>query len=330
MKKLVSMLLLCSIAVIALILKEQKKEQVVLKFAYGSNSPVVKDAMSKMGQLLEEKTNGEVTIEYYPDSQLGGERELIELVQSGAIDFTKVAGAALESFSKVYSVFGLPYLFDDENHFHKVMQDSEIMDPIYTSTENVGFRGLTYYDSGQRSFYMKNKQIKSPEDLKGMKIRVMQSETAIKMIHLMGGSPTPMPNGETYTALQQGIIDGAESNEFAITEARHGEVAKYYSYDEHTRVPDIVIFGNRVLEKLNDSQIEALYEAANESTQYQKEKWGESIAETRAKSIEEFGMIYSDVTSKSEFKKLVQPLHEEFKQNEEVSKIYDKIMNVKL
>ncbi|MGL5188637.1 MAG: TRAP transporter substrate-binding protein [Cetobacterium sp.] len=329
MKKLLSLLLLCTIIVTTLILKEQKKEQVVLKFAYGSNSPVVKDAMAKMGRLLEEKTNGEVIVEYYPDSQLGGERELIELVQSGAIDFTKVAGAALESFSKVYSIFGLPYLFDNEDHFHKVMQSEDIMKPIYTSTEEVGFRGLTYYDSGQRSFYMKNKQIKSPEDLKGMKIRVMQSETAIRMIQLMGGSPTPMPNGETYTALQQGIIDGAESNEFAITEARHGEVARYYSYDEHTRVPDIVIFGNKVLEKLNESQIEALYEAAYESTQYQKEKWGESVAQAREQSIKDFGMVYSDVTSKDAFKKLVQPLHEEFKINESISEIYNSIVNMK-
>ncbi|MGL4654191.1 TRAP transporter substrate-binding protein [Cetobacterium sp.] len=329
MKKLLSLLLLCTVVVTTLILKEQKKEQIVLKFAYGSNSPVVKDAMAKMGKLLEEKTNGEVVVEYYPDSQLGGERELIELVQSGAIDFTKVAGAALESFSKVYSIFGLPYLFDNETHFHKVMQSEDIMRPIYTSTEEVGFRGLTYYDSGQRSFYMKNKQIKSPEDLKGMKIRVMQSETAIRMIQLMGGSPTPMPNGETYTALQQGIIDGAESNEFAITEARHGEVARYYSYDEHTRVPDIVIFGNKVLEKLNDSQIEALYEAAYESTEFQKEKWGESVAQAREQSIKDFGMIYSDVTSKDAFKKLVQPLHEEFKINESISEIYNSIVNMK-
>ncbi|MGL5625665.1 TRAP transporter substrate-binding protein DctP, partial [Cetobacterium sp.] len=236
---------------------------------------------------------------------------------------------ALESFSKVYSIFGLPYLFDNEDHFHKVMQSEDIMKPIYTSTEEVGFRGLTYYDSGQRSFYMKNKQIKSPEDLKGMKIRVMQSETAIRMIQLMGGSPTPMPNGETYTALQQGIIDGAESNEFAITEARHGEVARYYSYDEHTRVPDIVILGNKVLEKLNESQIQALYEAAYESTQFQKEKWGESVAEAREQSIKDFGMVYSDVTSKDEFKKLVQPLHEEFKTNESISEIYNSIVNMK-
>ncbi len=329
MKKLLLLLLVCTIAVTTLILKEQKKEQIVLKFAYGSNSPVVRDSMAKIGELLKEKTEGEVIIEYYPDGQLGGERELIELVQSGAIDFTKVAGAALESFSKVYSVFGLPYLFDNENHFHNVMQNEEIMDPIYNSTKELGFRGLTYYDSGQRSFYMKNKQINSPEDLRGMKIRVMQSETAIRMIQLMGGSPTPMPNGETYTALQQGIIDGAESNEFAITEARHGEVAKYYSYDEHTRVPDIVIFGNRVLDKLNEKQIKALYEAAYESTQYQKEKWGESVAKAKEQSIKDFGMIYSDVASKEEFKSLVQPLHEEFKINDGISAIYNKIINMK-
>lgn len=125
-------------------------EIVTLRFAYASNSQPVIDAMNEFGRLVKEKTDGSVQIQYFPDGQLGGERELIELTQSGAVDFTKVSASALESFSKDYSIFSVPYLFNDEEHFFKVMDNEEIMEPIYQSTKNLGFTGLTYYDSGQR------------------------------------------------------------------------------------------------------------------------------------------------------------------------------------
>ena len=167
-------------------------DAIVLRYAYASNSQPVIDSMKEFGRLIEEKTDGEVVVEYFPDGQLGSETELIELTQTGGIDFTKVSGSALESFSKDYSIFGVPYIFDSEEHFYSVMEDPEIMDDIYNSTAELGFIGLTYYDSGQRSFYMTDGPINTPEDLKGKKIRVMQSETAIKMVELLGGSAVPM------------------------------------------------------------------------------------------------------------------------------------------
>ena len=162
-------------------------DTVVLRYAYASNSQPVIDSMKKFGELVEEKTDGKVQIEYFPDGQLGGETELIELTQTGAIDFAKVSGSALESFSKDYSVFAIPYIFDNEKHFFKVMDNQALMQPVYDSTKKLGFVGLTYYDSGQRSFYMSKGPVTSPDDLKGKKIRVMQSETAIKMVELLGG-----------------------------------------------------------------------------------------------------------------------------------------------
>lgn len=222
--------------------------------------------MNEFGRLVKEKTDGSVQIQYFPDGQLGGERELIELTQSGAVDFTKVSASALESFSKDYSIFSVPYLFNDEEHFFKVMDNEEIMEPIYQSTKNLGFTGLTYYDSGQLSFYMVDGPIHTPEDLKGKKIRVMQSETAIKMVELLGGSPVPMGSDEVYTSLQSNLINGSENNEFVLYTAGHGGVAKYYSYDEHTRVPDIIIMNDAIKEQLTDEQEKAIEEAAKEST----------------------------------------------------------------
>lgn len=297
---------------------------VKLRYAYASNSQPVIDSMKEFGRLVKEKTNGQVEIEYYPDAQLGGETELIELAQTGAIDFTKVSASALESFSKDYSIFGIPYLFDNEDHFFKVMGNKQIMDEIYQSTKDLGFVGLTYYDSGQRSFYMTDGPIKTPDDLKGKKIRVMQSETAIKMVELLGGSAVPMGSNEVYTSLQSNLINGSENNEFVLYTAGHGGVAKYYSYDEHTRVPDIVIMNDGVKERLTKAQYEAVTDAAKESTAFEKVVFKKAIDEEKKIATKEYGVQYNDVDSEP-FQELVQPLHDEFKNNKDYSKLYQEI-----
>ncbi|MGI8383458.1 TRAP transporter substrate-binding protein [Robertmurraya sp. P23] len=307
--------------------KTQAEEKILLRFAYASNSQPVIDSMKEFGRLVSEKTNGKIEVQYYPDAQLGGERELIELTQTGAVDITKVSGSALESFSKKYSIFGIPYLFDSEEHFYKVMENEKIMNPIYQSTEDLGFVGLTYYDSGQRSFYMKDSPIETPADLKGKKIRVMQSETAIKMVELLGGSATPMGSNEVYTSLQQGIIDGAENNEFVLVTAGHGDVTKYYSYDEHTRVPDMVVMNTERLKGLTKDQRNAIYEAAKESTEFEKSVWKEAVEKEKQTAIEKHGVVFNEVDNKP-FQEAVQPLHEQFKNSKEFSKTYNAIRSL--
>ncbi|MFC4402486.1 TRAP transporter substrate-binding protein [Gracilibacillus xinjiangensis] len=304
----------------------QASEQVVLRFAYASNAQPVKDAMAKFGELVEEKTNGEVSVDYFPDGQIGGERELIELTQTGAIDITKVSGSALESFSEQYSVFGIPYLFDDLDHFTRVMENENIMEPVYQSTKGLGFVGLTYYNSGQRSFYMMDGPVETPEDIQGKKIRVMQSETAIQMIELMGGTAVPLGSGEVYTSLQQGIIDGAENNEFVLVTAGHGEVAKYYSYDEHTRVPDIVIINEKSLTELTESQQQAVHEAAKESTEYEKQVFQAAVEAEKEEASEEYNVQFNQV-EKAPFLEAVQPIHEQIKKDPDLGEFYQAIRN---
>lgn len=299
-------------------------DAIVLRYAYASNSQPVIDSMKEFGRLIEEKTDGEVVVEYFPDGQLGSETELIELTQTGGIDFTKVSGSALESFSKDYSIFGVPYIFDSEEHFYSVMEDPEIMDDIYNSTAELGFIGLTYYDSGQRSFYMTDGPINTPEDLKGKKIRVMQSETAIKMVELLGGSAVPMSSSEVYTSLQSNLIDGAENNEFVLYTAGHGGVAKYYSYDAHTRVPDVVIMNDAVKERLNDEQYEAVLEAAEESTEYEKSVFKEAVEKEKETAVAEYGIVFNEVDI-APFQAAVEPLHDQFKNNATYSELYDMI-----
>lgn len=330
-KQLLSGLLLSAMGLVVLsgcgTTEASSEEQIVLRYAYASNSQPVIDSMVEFGRLVEEKTDGQVTVEYFPDGQLGSETELIELTQTGGIDFTKVSGSALEGFSKDYSIFSVPYLFDSEEHFFEVMENKAITDEIYNSTEELGFVGITYYDSGQRSFYMTDGPVNSLADLKGKKIRVMQSETAIKMVELLGASPVPMGSSEVYTSLQSNLINGAENNEFVLYTAGHGGVAKYYSYDEHTRVPDIVIMNSEVKERLTDEQYEAVLAAAKESTEFEKAVFKDAVEEEKAIATKEYGVVYNNVDT-TEFLAAVQPLHEQFKNDKNYSELYQEIRSL--
>lgn len=299
----------------------------VLKLAYAENSQPVKEALQYIGKAVSEKTKGEVTIQYFPDSQLGGERELVEMAQVGAIELTKVSSGLLESFSPYYGVFSLPYLFENQEAFYKVMDNPDIMTPVYQSTAGQGFTGVGWYDSGARSFYMSKGPIKTVDDLKGKKIRVMQSETSINSMKLLGASPIAMSQAEVYTSLQQGIIDGAENNEFALTIARHGEVAKHYSYDMHTRIPDIIVMSNLTTSKLTPEQMSALNEAIQESIEVEKSAWQKEMKKTRELAQSQFGVEFYDIDT-SPFKAAVQPIYDQLQNKPELYQLFQQISQV--
>ncbi|PCF93812.1 TRAP transporter substrate-binding protein [Vreelandella nigrificans] len=303
------------------------QENINLRLAYAQNSQPVKDALALFGELVEEKSNGSISVSYFPDSQLGGESELVELLQAGAIDMTKVSGGLMGSFSSLYDVFSMPYLFDDQTHFYQVMNDEEIMGNIYRSTEGQGFVGIGWYDSGQRNFYTTGQPIETVEDLAGKRVRVMQSQTAIDTMRLLGASPVVMAQEEVYTALQQGVLDGAENNEFALTTARHGEVVDYYSLDGHTRIPDIILISNRVLDSLSDEQHDALMAAIHESTEFQTEQWLAAVDDARTQIVEEFGVEINEVDIEP-FQQAVQPMYEQLENIPEHYAIYQQIKAV--
>ncbi len=295
--------------------------------SYAQNSQPVIDALHLLGERIEEKTDGAVTVRFFPDSQLGGERELVELLQVGAVDITKVSAGLMESFSPIYGVFSMPFLFDDTEHFYRVMDDPEIMAPIYASTEKNGFVGMGYYDSGSRNFYVKDKPIRSIEDLEGQRIRVMQSEVAIEMMRLLRATPVAMGQAEVYTAMQQGILDGAENNEFALTIARHAEIAKHYTYTMHTRIPDVVLISNKALEKLTDDQRDAVYEAMAESIEFQKQAWSDAIEATRQVAIDEFGVNFIEI-DRAPFLEAVEPIYDDLKGHPSQHELYRNIRAV--
>jgi len=295
-----------------------------LRFGYASNATPTVQAMKKFAELVEQKSKGDVTVTFFPDSQLGGEREMVELLQAGLLDMTKVSGGLMESFAPVYGVFSMPYLFDSQEHFYNVMDNPKITQPIYESSQGEGILGLTYYDSGARSFYTSDKIIRNVADLKGLKIRVMQSPTSIKMVKMLGGSPIAMGQADVYSSIQQGVLDGAENNEFALTIARHAEVAKHYSYDVHSRVPDIVLISKATMDRLSPDQRKAVQEAAKESTEFQKKAWTQAVNDAKTMSEKQFGVTfyYPDVT---EFQAAVQPMYDELKSDPEKYKVYQAI-----
>jgi tripartite ATP-independent transporter DctP family solute receptor len=245
-------------------------------------------AMELMARRAAELSAGTVEIQVFPGGQLGSEPESIEQVQRGALAMVKTSAAALESFVPDMAVFGMPYLFRDEDHYWHVLL-GDIGREILRAGDPQGVHGLCYYDSGSRSFYTLTKPILKPEDVREMKLRVLPSRTARDMITLLGGGPTPIPYGELYTALQQGMIDGAENNPPSYFTSRHYEVAKHYSLDEHTRVPDVVIFSKPIWDSLGPQMQGWIQQAADESVAFQRKLWREQTEES-LKAVEQAGV----------------------------------------
>ena len=252
----------------------------VLKLAHGlDTSHPVHKGMVFMAECLAEKSEGKLTIQIYPNQQLGSERQCVELLQIGSLAMTKVSSAVMEGFAPKYKVLSLPYIFSDKEHSYRVL-DGEIGDELLASGTEYWLRGLTFYDAGSRSFYTKDRPIMKPEDLAGLKIRVMKSPTAVNMIRAMGGSPTPVPWGELYTALQGGVVDGAENNPPSFYLSHHYEVCKYYSINEHTSVPDVLLISTIIWDQLSEEEQRWLHEAARESAVHQRKLWAESEKES--------------------------------------------------
>lgn len=252
----------------------------ILKLGHGlDTSHPVHAAMIYMAERVEEKSGGQMKVQVYPSQQLGSERELVELLQIGSLAMTKVSTAAMEGFAPEIKVLSQPYLFRDDEHQISVLQ-GPIGKDLLAAGEKYWFKGLCFYDAGKRSFYTKNKPVETPEDIRGSKIRVMESPTAVRMIQAFGGSATPVSYGELYTALQQGIVDGAENNPPSLLTSRHYEVCKYYSLNEHTAIPDMVIVSTKVWDRLSDQERQWLQEAADESATYQYKIWATSVEES--------------------------------------------------
>jgi tripartite ATP-independent transporter DctP family solute receptor len=278
-----------SILFISLFGCNQISDTRTIKLAHGLDvNHSVHKAMVQMGSDLERLSGGKMKLEIYPNQQLGTERECLELLQIGSLDMTKVSVGVLENFAPKMKVLGLPFLFRDREHSFQVL-DGPIGKQLLDDGVKYWLKGLAYYDAGSRSFYTKETPVTSPEDLEGLKIRVMESVTAMNMVNQLGGSPTPISWGELYTSLQQGVVDGAENNPPSFYLSRHYEVCKYYSLDEHTVLPDVLLAATHLWDRLSPQEKEWLNEAVSRSVPYQRQLWKQSEEEALA-AVEKAGV----------------------------------------
>lgn len=299
-----------------------EQSQVTLKLAHTLDQQhSVHRAMVFMDKRLRELSGDTMRVDIYSGGQLGGERELIELLQIGTLAMTKVSASPMEGFVPEMKIFNIPYVFRDSDHYWKVLQ-SDLGRRLLEAGEVARLRGLGYYDAGSRSFYVNDKPIRTPADLDGLKIRVQNSQTAIKMVNTLGGAATPVSWGELYTALQQGVVQGAENNPPSFYLSKHFEVSRYYTLDEHTYVPDMLLIGTEVWDKLDGQQQAWLQQAVDESVEYQRQLWQESTRESleavKAAGVE---VIRPD---KKPFIEAVQPLHASY-EGTEVGELLEEI-----
>ncbi len=263
--------------------------------------------LTSFAEAVKEATGGTVNIQIIPNGTLGSESDMISQIQAGGLDMAKVSASTLGTFNTSYNAFSVPYVFDNQEHYYNFM-DSADAEEVFNSTESDGFIALTWLDSGARSFYTADTPVRTPADLKGLKIRTMDSQMAIDMMAALGGSATVMSYSEIYTGLQQGVIDGAENNVTALRD--HGDVAKYYCFDEHTRIPDIVVISAKVWNSFSDAQKTAVKECAKAATEEYKGAWKAFEDEVLEKAVNEMGVTLVKDVDTAAFQEACQPIYD--------------------
>ncbi|MDX6751994.1 TRAP transporter substrate-binding protein [Geminicoccaceae bacterium 1502E] len=285
--------------------------QTVLRLA--ENQPEtnpVTIAMHRFADLVKERTNGEVVVEVYSGAQLGQEPETIEQAQAGIVDFARVNSVVLANVSPSMGVFTLPYIFRDQEHKYTVL-DGEVGKEVRADLEKVGLVGFDYLEAGTRNFYTREKNpINAIEDLEGLKIRVQPAKISTRMVELLGGTPTPMNYGEVYSALQTGVIDGAENDYVSYLTSGHYEVAPNYVEDGHLSPPALLLMNKARFDGLPEEHRTAITEAAREAALFEREAMTKANQEAR-KTVEEKGVTITTIDN-TPFSQAVQPIYDEF------------------
>ena len=313
MKRFIYVIPVVLFSMMILLLARGREDSVkVLKLAHvlDASHPVSK-GMVKLADTLHDISGGQMRIDIYPAGQLGSsEREYIESLQIGSLDLTKVSSAVLENFVPSAAVFSIPYVFQSDQHRWNVLF-GPVGEKMLLEGEPVWLRGLCFYETGSRNFYLRDKAVYTPDDLKGLKIRVMRSYWSIRTINALGGSATPISFGELYTALQQGVVDGAENNAPTLYQSRHYEISKYYVLDGHSSPSDILLISTHSWNRLTDRQKSWLQQAVHVSVEYQRNLWDEATNEA-LDSMRNYGVTIIE-PEKALFRKKVKPLYDELK-----------------
>jgi tripartite ATP-independent transporter DctP family solute receptor len=279
-------------------------------------------ALDHFGERLSEATDGRWDVDVYPNETLGAQQEALQLVSDGSVDMAIVSGTQLENLNEDFLVFNLPKVFDSVEHQMKVVQDPDITGDLYSSLEDSNhITVLGGFTQGARSVYTKDAPVKTPDDLKGKKMRVQESDLHIAMAAAMGAAGTPMAYGELYTGLQSGVVDAAENNEVSYFTQKHYEVAPYYSYTNHLVGLDYLVINSDLLKSMSeedraafDKEWTATYE---EHTKLWTEATDKAIADAKAG-----GATFSEVDTAA-FDAVLQPLADQFIKTDSQRALYD-------
>lgn len=267
-------------------------------------------AVAYMGKLISERTGGKHSVKVFGQSALGSEKDTIEQTKLGALDMVRVNISAFNNIVPETIVPALPFVFKSTEHMRRTL-DGAVGEDILKTLEPQGFVGLAYYDSGSRNFYNTKKPIKTVADMKGLKVRVQQSDMWVAMIQAMGANATPLPYAEIYTALKTGVVDAAENNWPSYDNARHYEVAKHFSLTEHSLAPELLVFSKRIFDGLSKEEQAVIRQAAKDSVPYMRKLWDERETASR-KTVEAGGsQITTDVDKKS-FQDAMKPVYDKF------------------
>jgi tripartite ATP-independent transporter DctP family solute receptor len=267
-------------------------------------------AVREMGKLLAERSDGRLGIKVYPNGALGQERDMIEQVKIGGLDMMRINSAGLNNFVPETIVPVLPYIFRSKEHMHAVV-DGPVGDEILGAMEREGMVGLAFYDNGMRSIYTASKPIRTLDDVKGVKIRVQQSNLFVAIMQALGANPTPMPSGEVYTGLKTGIIDAAENNIPTYDSLRHFEAAKYYNLTQHSMSPEILVFSKVIWDRLSADDQVLIRKAAKDSVPYMRKLWEEREVKAR-QTVEAGGSEIIPIENKQPFIDATQPVYAKF------------------
>ena len=318
---------ICLIIVVVTFIKVKginSSDKLVLQLAHNQSAgSEIADSIAKVSDYVAQESGDEVNIKIFASGVLGTEKEEIEMVKAGIIDMAKVSSNTLGQFDDRYAIFAIPYLFKNQEHYYNAMEKSEAVKELFNDTADDGYIAVGYYANGARNFYLKDDiAVTDTTVLNGKKIRSMPSSTSMDMIEKMGGTPVPMAASETYASLQQGVVDGAENTELALTVDGHEDLVKSYTYTEHQFSPDIFIISTKTWNKMTEKQRQSLITALEETNDNFKSLYNgmmdEAIKEAESKGVH----VYRDI-DKTPFIEAVQPIHESFfNKGEAYKKLY--------
>lgn len=283
-------------------------------------------AVREMARLLRERTDGRLDIKIFAGGQLGAERDTLEITTFGGLDLNRVNLAPLNSIEPTTAIPSLPFLFRSIDHMRRAL-DGAPGEDILASLAPHGLIGLCYYDSGERCFYNTKRPILTPEDMKGMKIRVQNSDVYVAMVKALGADATPMDLGEVYQALVQGVIDGAENNWPSYESGRHFEAAPYYSLTRHVMAPEILVMSKSRWDKLDSKDRETVRQSAKDSVPFMRTLWDKRVDDARARLLAA-GVKANEVTDLAPFVERMRPVWDRFIVNAPQKRLVNEIETV--